>query len=134
MLTMERWMTLSFAEVVKRRRKELGLTQERLAEKAGRDYSHVSRVEQGYTFRRLPDVEEFRHWAETLELPPEVILTQMGYIDEPDKEKGRKPEVIFTSLAEEIRSAEEMPADVRQTMLDGLGQARRLYDALKKSQ
>jgi transcriptional regulator with XRE-family HTH domain len=131
MLTMERWMAMSFAEVVKYHRNRLGLTQERLAEKMGREYHRVSKVEQGQTLRRLPPAEDFREWADALETTPETMLIQMGYLDE-KRDRGRNPELVFTSLAEEIQSAENMPAEVQDTMLDGLRQARRMYDVLKK--
>jgi transcriptional regulator with XRE-family HTH domain len=131
MLVMEnRWMGMSFAEVVRYHRKRLGLTQERLAEKMGREYHRVSKVEQGQTLRRLPPAEDFREWAEALETTPEQMLTQMGYI-EPRQDRDKSPELIFTSLAEEIASAENMPAEVQQTMLAGLQQARRMYELLK---
>jgi transcriptional regulator with XRE-family HTH domain len=130
---MERWMGMTFAEVVRFHRKRLGLTQEGLAEKMGRDYSRVSKVEQGHTFRRLPDADEFRAWAEGLEVSPAQMLKQMGYIDEEETTAKRKqPELVFTSLADEIANADHMPAEVQDTMLDGLKQARRLYDALKQ--
>jgi transcriptional regulator with XRE-family HTH domain len=129
---MERRMAMTFAEVVRYHRTRLGLTQEQLAEKMGREYHRVSKVEQGQTLRRLPPAEDFREWADALETTPETLLSQMGYIPE-KTDRSLKPELVFTSLAEEITSAENMPADVQDTMLDGLKQARRLYDALRKS-
>jgi transcriptional regulator with XRE-family HTH domain len=131
MLTMEYRMGMSFAEVVRYHRKRLGLTQEGLAEKMGREYHRVSKVEQGQTLRRLPPAEDFREWANALETTPETMLAQMGYIEE-TKDRAKSPELVFTSLAEEITSAENMPAEVQDTMLDGLRQARRMYDVLKK--
>jgi transcriptional regulator with XRE-family HTH domain len=132
MLTMEYRMGMSFAEVVRHHRKRLGLTQEGLAEKMGREYHRVSKVEQGQTLRRLPPAEDFREWAEALETTPETMLAQMGYIEAEPRDRSKNPELVFTSLAEEITSAVNMPAEVQDTMLDGLRQARRMYDVLKK--
>jgi transcriptional regulator with XRE-family HTH domain len=130
MLTMERWMSMTFAEVVRYHRNRLGLTQEQLAEKMGRAFHRVSKVEQGQTFRRLPPPCDLREWADALETTPETMLTQLGYLPE-KTDRARSPELVFTSLAEEIQSAENMPTEVQDTMLDGLRQARRMYDVLK---
>jgi transcriptional regulator with XRE-family HTH domain len=132
MLTMERWMGMSFAEVVRYHRNRLGLTQEQLADRMGRAFHRISKVEQGQTFRRLPPPDDFREWADALETTSETMLTQMGYIPE-KTDRAKSPELVFTSLAEEIQSAENMPAEVQDTMLDGLRQARRMYDVMKQS-
>lgn len=129
MLVLERTMGLSFGEVVRRRRMELGLTQEELGARFGRDSTRVSKVESGHTFRRLPDVEEFLEWAEALELDPALILEQMGYIKENEGFESRPAELVFTSLADEVRYASNMPADVQEAMLDGIKHARRLWEA-----
>jgi transcriptional regulator with XRE-family HTH domain len=125
-------MAMTFGKAVKYHREKLGLTQEALGERLDQPSHRVTKVETGHTFRRMPSPEEFRAWADALEVPPEVMLVQMGYLDDP-KDKAQKPELIFTSLAEEIRSADNMPAEVRTTALEGIAQARRMLEVMKKS-
>lgn len=135
MLAMEyRIMAMSFAEVVKFHRARLGLTQQALADKMGRSYTRIQKAEQGQALRRLPPAEEFKAWANALEVPPEVMLAQMGYINQEaaDRDRPRQPELLFASLAEEIMASETMPAEVQESALDGLKQARRIYDLIKQ--
>jgi transcriptional regulator with XRE-family HTH domain len=128
---MEWSMAMTFGKAVKYHREKLGITQAKLGERLGQDSFRVTKVETGHTFRRMPPAEEFRAWADALEVPPEVLLVQMGYLDDP-KDKTQKPELVFTSLAEEIRSADNLPAEVRTTALEGIAQARRMLEVMQK--
>jgi transcriptional regulator with XRE-family HTH domain len=122
-------MGLSFGEVVKRRRLELGLSQEEFGSRFGRDATRISKVETGHTFRRLPDADEFREWAAALEWPPEVVLARMGYIGEQNVARLlEQPELVFTSLADEVRDANWMSPDVQEAALDGLKHAKRMWE------
>jgi transcriptional regulator with XRE-family HTH domain len=121
-------MAMSFGAAVRQRRMELGLTQEELGARIGYDSTRVSKVEVGHTYRRLPDADEFRKWTDALEIDPVILLRQMGYAGE-DRPRSSQPiELVFAQLADEIRSAENMPAEVQDTMLDGLRMARRMYE------
>ena len=120
---------MSFAEVVRFHRLRLGLTQEELGGRLGRDATRISRVEQGHTYRRLPDAAEFLAWATALNTPPEVMLSQMGYMGEVAvSDAMRRPDLVFMSLAEEIRTSETMPSDVQSAALDGLRHAQRIWE------
>lgn len=130
MLTMERWMAMTFGEVVRFHRERLGLTQVALSHRLRLPDYRVTKAETGAALRRIPEPKTFRLWADALETPPEVILEQMGYLD--PKEKAKQPEMLFTSLAEEIRSADNVPAEVRTTALEGINQARRMYEVVRK--
>jgi transcriptional regulator with XRE-family HTH domain len=121
-------MAMTLGEAVKQRRLELRLTQRELAERLGLDPSHVTKVEIGHTYRRIPGPDEFLKWADALEMSPEVLLRQIGYLGEQQERNQQPVELVFAQLADEIRSAENMPAEVQDTMLDGLRMARRMYE------
>jgi transcriptional regulator with XRE-family HTH domain len=125
---MERLMGLSFGEVVRRRRVMLGLTQEELGARVGWDSTRVSKVELGQTYRRLPDAETFRKWAQALEVDPIILLRQLGYAGDQSEPTSMAAEMVFAQLADEIQAADNMPVEVQETMLDGLRMARRMYE------
>ncbi len=52
-----------FGEVLRNRRKEIGMTQKELAERVGRDRTYISRIEKGETDMQL---SSFIHIAEAL--------------------------------------------------------------------
>lgn len=135
MLVMERVMArITFGDVVRRRREALGLSQGELAARIGWDATRVSKVETNQNYRRMPDAETFRMWAEALEMEPAVMLHQMGYIGEADVlDPERHPELVFTSLAEEIRQA-DVGAEVQEIALDGIRHARMLWEARKRGE
>lgn len=117
-------MNMSFGEAVKYHRDRLRLTQPELGARTGRDATRVSKIELGQTYRKLPDPAEFRLWASALETTPEVMLQQLGYIGEAFVPGGgRTPEMIFTSLVEEIEAAEWMPPTAKEVALTGIRHA-----------
>lgn len=61
-----------FAANVKARRKEIGLTQAELAEKAGASQPYIAQMEGG---TRCPGVEFLAPLAEALQTTPDALLT-----------------------------------------------------------
>ena len=124
---------MTFGEVIKMHRERLGWTQSMLGMRVGRDATRVSKVEQGHTFRKLPDPDEFRLWADALGVSPEEMLQQMRYIGEQRVLAGPKPpELVFATLAEEIHAAETLPPEVKDMALTGLKHARLFYESQRR--
>lgn len=65
-------------EFIQKRRKELGMTQEDLADLVGRDQHWVSRLERGIV--RLPGPEELAQLAQALDVDVAVLLQAAGYL------------------------------------------------------
>lgn len=60
---------------IRRRRLELGLTQEQFAEKSGFDQRYVSQLENG---RRSPSIVSLHELAVALDTTPVVLITPDG--------------------------------------------------------
>jgi transcriptional regulator with XRE-family HTH domain len=132
MVLMERIMELTFGQAVRRRRAELGLTQEQLAGRidiAAVDANRISRIENGRATEKLPMPDEFHKWVQALEIEPDRMLAWMGYIDEEEQAiPSRSPEMLFASLADEARAADQLGDVEREALLDGIKTARLLYE------
>jgi transcriptional regulator with XRE-family HTH domain len=75
-----RQKTSTFGEVIRQRRRELGLTQEELAERIGESVrqSDISRMERDYVV--LPRRERLEALAAALEVTPGYLLLHSGWI------------------------------------------------------
>lgn len=65
-------MARLFGEVLKKKRRDAGLSQRELAEKAGLDFSYISKIENG----RLPPpaADTLVHLCRIMKIPPEELL------------------------------------------------------------
>ncbi len=59
-------------EAIRKRRKELGLSQEQLAERVGVSYQQIQRYESGYS---MLNVENIQRIAKTLQMPATSFFT-----------------------------------------------------------
>lgn len=74
----------TFGEVIRRRRKEIALGQEALADKAGLHRTHVSLLERG---QRMPTLGVIKKLADGLETTMANLLDEV----EGQMKRGRKP-------------------------------------------
>jgi transcriptional regulator with XRE-family HTH domain len=101
---------------VRRRRVELGLTQEVVADAAGIGRSHLSQIESGKI--GLPNAGIRRHLATVLQVRHVDLLVAAGELDDDEVREGRQP------LASELDRLAERLADEDRAAL--LAVARRL--------
>jgi HTH-type transcriptional regulator, competence development regulator len=69
-------MELSFGELLRQKRRAAGLSQRRLAESAGLDFSYISKLENSRL--AAPATETILKLAELLGCPPEDFLSAAG--------------------------------------------------------
>lgn len=116
------WMvgaTLRFGEWVKKRRLEIDITQEELAERLGwTDQSRVSRLERNVT-RTFPGPEELKLMAEALETTPEVALLAMGYVELPLSELD--DDAAYFTMMQEATEQSQLPETLKAAIRDTLG-------------
>lgn len=74
---------MRFGEIIKRRRKEKGLTLERMAAKAGTHKGYICGMESGNT--NPPSPKMTARIARVLDLDPALLMLQ-GYVDKAPKE------------------------------------------------
>ena len=124
-------MSMTLGEFMQKRRKELGLTQQELADRLGwTDTGRVSRAEQGHSFRTFPKPDDLRNLARVLETTPESMLAALGYLDEAEVARDRTPDQIFTMLADELRMTPDLNPEVREAGIDLLRHLKRLQDGI----
>jgi transcriptional regulator with XRE-family HTH domain len=76
--------SMTFGQVIRQRRMELGLTQEELAERVGENIrqSEISRLERDYIM--LPRRSRLEAIARALEVSPIYLLMRSGWMEEDD--------------------------------------------------
>lgn len=74
-------MPESLRDLVARRRRELGLTQEELSERAGMSQEWASKVERGEI--QSPRRSALRRLADALQVPAEDVIIAAGYAEKP---------------------------------------------------
>lgn len=117
-----------FGEIMKRRRLELGLSQDDVADRMpGWEASRISKVETGHTFRRMPDADTFNAWVKALDLDPVRVLSEMGYLDGPVYDRQRTPELVFNSIADELRSSDTISHELKDLILDVVKHVQRIH-------
>ena len=111
---------MEMGEIIKRRRKELGLTQSELAKMLGyQDKSSISKIEKGQSDIYVSDVKKF---AKALKTVPAYI---MGWTDDPSmvccpssQKTDTKLSYEETRIIKSYRSASEGMQDAVAKLLD----------------
>ena len=78
----------AFGSLIRRRRNEAGLTQEKLADEAGIHRTYISLLERG---QRAATIEVLRRLAKGLKTTMTVLIAELEGVELPPEFKGKKP-------------------------------------------
>lgn len=123
-MLLEMTRMMMFGEWMKRRRAELGISQQDLADRMNTYTNKISRWELNHN-KRLPEPGELERWATALEATPEEILAAVGYLK---TERLDSPALMFTQLTQEIEQFDEISPALRRVLLGTLRAAREEYE------
>ena len=103
--------TQTFGEVIRRRRVELGMTQEELAERVGESVrqSDISRMERDYV--TLPRRDRLEALAAALEVTPGFLLMHSGWITKDELASIEPPVANGAPLPDEMHTLGFTPDD-----------------------
>lgn len=75
----------------------------------------------------MPDADTFNAWVKALDLDPVRVLSEMGYLDGPVYDRQRTPELVFNSIADELRSSDTISHELKDLILDVVKHVQRIH-------
>lgn len=116
----------ALGRMIRRRRKELGLTQEELEARSGVPQRTISDIERATNPHYLPeDPETLRRLGAALGLSMEEMLRAAGYLPAEDEEPTEAQ--VYTKAMEDIDRL-ELPERVKRMMREAVEYARELAE------
>jgi transcriptional regulator with XRE-family HTH domain len=131
--------TMTFGQVLRQRRMELGLTQEALAERVGDNVrqADISRLERDYI--SIPRRSRLEALAQALEVSPGYLLMRSGWFNTDEEDmtstsgEGMAESAPPQELASPVSDAQESPASHRVQSGETGASSQALHDAILRA-